>query len=69
MSCLHLLSTAGDGNHRAALVARIVFLRLNGSEPKAYGPEWVALTLAVVAGAIDRDEATERLRRLLPRVK
>jgi death-on-curing protein len=58
-----------DGNKRAALGACIVFLRLNGIEPKADGPDWEALTLAVAASAIDRDEATERLRRLLPKVK
>ena len=54
-----------DGNKRAALGAGIVFLRLNGVEPKADGPEWEELILAVAAGAIDRDETTVRLRRLL----
>ena len=56
-----------DGNKRAALGACIVFLRLNGTEPKADGPEWEELTQAVAAGAIDRDETAERLRKLLPR--
>ena len=56
-----------DGNKRAALGACIVFLRLNGIEPKADGPEWEELTLAVATGAIDRDETTKRLRKLLPR--
>lgn len=56
-----------DGNKRAALAACIVFLRLNGVEPRADGPEWEALTLAVAEGAIDRDETTARLRRLLPK--
>lgn len=55
-----------DGNKRAALGACIVFLRLNGIEPKADGPEWEKLTLAVAASALDRDEATARLRKLLP---
>jgi death-on-curing protein len=55
-----------DGNKRTALGACIVFLRLNGVEPKADGPEWEELTLAVAASAIDRVEATRRLRRLLP---
>jgi death-on-curing protein len=55
-----------DGNKRAALGACIVFLRLNGIEPKADGPEWEELTLAVAAGRLDRDEATMRLRKLLP---
>jgi death-on-curing protein len=54
-----------DGNKRAALGACIVFLRLNGIEPKPDGPEWEELTLAVAASAIDRDESTRRLRKLL----
>lgn len=54
-----------DGNKRAALGAGIVFLRLNGIKPKADGPEWEALTLAVAAGEIERDEVTVRLRKLL----
>jgi death-on-curing protein len=54
-----------DGNKRAALGACIVFLRLNGTEPSPDGPEWEELTLAVAASAIDRDEATARLRKLL----
>ena len=56
-----------DGNKRAALGACIVFLRLNGIEPKADGPEWEELTLAVAASEIDRDEATRRLRKILPK--
>ena len=56
-----------DGNKRTALGACIVFLRLNGIEPQADGPEWEALTLAVAASDIDRDEATKRLRKLLPK--
>lgn len=56
-----------DGNKRAALGACIVFLRLNGIEPKADGAEWEELTLAVAASVIDRDETTERLRKLLPK--
>lgn len=55
-----------DGNKRTALGACIVFLRLNGIEPKADGPDWEELVLAVAASAIDRDETTARLRRLLP---
>jgi len=54
-----------DGNKRAALGACIVFLRLNGQEPKPDGPEWEELTLAVAAGRLDRAEATERLRKLV----
>jgi death-on-curing protein len=55
-----------DGNKRAALGSCIVFLRLNGIDPEADGPEWEELTMAVAASAIDRDETTSRLRRLLP---
>ena len=56
-----------DGNKRTALGACLVFLRLNGIQPRADGPEWEELTLAVAASAIDRDEATRRLRKLLPK--
>jgi len=58
-----------DGNKRAALGACIVFLRLNGIEPRSDGPEWEALALAVAASAIDRDETTMRLRKLSPETK
>lgn len=54
-----------DGNKRTALGACIVFLRLNGVEPMADGPEWEQLTLAIAAGEIDRDETTRFLRKLL----
>jgi death-on-curing protein len=56
-----------DGNKRTALGACIVFLRLNGFNPKADGPEWEELTLAVASSAIDRDEATAQLQKLLPK--
>jgi death-on-curing protein len=56
-----------DGNKRAALGACIVFLRLNGIEPSPDGPEWEDLTLAVASSALDRDEATVRLRKLPPK--
>jgi len=58
-----------DGNKRAALGACIVFLRLNGIEPRSDGPEWEELALAVAASAIDRDETTTRLRKLSPETK
>ena len=58
-----------DGNECAALGACIVFLRLNGVEPKPDGPEWEELTLALAASSIDRDETTARLRKLLPKTK
>lgn len=56
-----------DGNQRAALGACLVFLRLNDLEPKPDGPAWEELTLAVAASVLDRDEATQRLRALVPR--
>ena len=56
-----------DGNKRAALGACIVFLRLNGIEPRADGPEWEELTLAAASSALDRAETTARLRKLLPK--
>jgi len=42
------------------------FLRLDGVEPKTGGPEWEKLALAVAASTADRDEATQRWRKLLP---
>jgi death-on-curing protein len=56
-----------DGNKRVALGACLVFLRLNGIETRADGPEWEELILDVAASAIDRTEATARLRKLLPK--
>jgi len=58
-----------DGNKRAALGACVVFLRLNGIEPKTDGPAWEELTMAVAASEIDRNETTRRLRKLLPERK
>ncbi len=54
-----------DGNKRAALGACLVFLRLNGVEPKEDGPEWEQLTLDVASSALDREQTTARLRKLL----
>ncbi len=56
-----------DGNKRTALGACIVFLRVNGIQPKPDAPEWEELTVAVASNAIDRDKATKRLRKLLPK--
>jgi death-on-curing protein len=53
-----------DGNKRTALGACLVFLRLNGLKTSPDGPEWEELTLAVAASVLDREEATERLRKL-----
>ena len=55
-----------DGNKRAALGSCIVFLRLNGVEPRPDGPEWEELVLAIAASSLDREQATIRLRKLLP---
>ena len=55
-----------DGNKRAALGSCIVFFRLNGIEPKPDGPEWEELVLAIASGNLDREQATMRLRELLP---
>jgi death-on-curing protein len=54
-----------DGNKRTSLVACLVFLQLNGIEPKEDRPEWEQLTLDVAASALDRERATARLRKLL----
>jgi death-on-curing protein len=54
-----------DGNKRAALGACLVFLRSNGIEPKEDGPEWEQLTMDVASSALDREQTTARLRKLL----
>jgi len=54
-----------DGNKRVALGACLVFLRLNGLEPRPDGPEWEALTLDVAASRLDRADTTARLRELV----
>ena len=58
-----------DGNKRAALGACLVFLRLNDIAANPDGPEWEELVFAIAAGNLDRDHATERLRRMLPKEK
>jgi death-on-curing protein len=58
-----------DGNKRTALGACLVFLRLNGVEPKPDSVKWESLTFAIAAAQLDRDEATKHLRLLLPKVK
>ncbi len=54
-----------DGNKRTALGACLVFLRLNGVEPKPDGPDWETLTMAVASSTINRAETTRRFRKLL----
>ena len=58
-----------DGNKRVSMTAAIVFLRLNGIEPAPDGPEWEALVLDVAASRLDREQATARLRALVPKPK
>jgi death on curing protein len=56
-----------DGNKRTAMIAAIVFLRLNGIEPLPDSAEWENLMLDVAASKIDRAITTQRLRKLLKR--
>jgi death on curing protein len=54
-----------DGNKRTAMMAAIIFLRLNGVEPLPDSDEWEEFLLEVAASKIDRDATTRRLRKLL----
>jgi death-on-curing protein len=54
-----------DGNKRTAMMAAIVFLRLNGIEPKPDSQQWERLMLDVASSRITRDETTRQLRKLL----
>lgn len=54
-----------DGNKRTAMMAAIVFLRLNEIEPSSDSAEWEKLMLDVASSRITRDETTRRLRKLL----
>lgn len=56
-----------DGNKRTALMAAIIFLRLNGLEPLPDSDDWEKLMLEVAASKLDRDATTRRLRKLLKR--
>jgi death-on-curing protein len=56
-----------DGNKRTAMMAAIVFLRLNRIEPQADSNHWEKLMLDVAASKLDRDATTRRLRKLLKR--
>jgi prophage maintenance system killer protein len=47
------------------LGACLVFLQLNGFTPAPDSDDWENLTLAVAAGALAREEVTERLRALV----
>lgn len=56
-----------DGNKRVALGACLVFLRLNDLEPPPDGEEWEELTMAIAFNQLDREQTTERLRKVLKR--
>ena len=58
-----------DGNKRTAMMAAIVFLRLNGIEPLPDSAKWERLMLVVAASEVDRDETTRRLRKLRHRTR
>jgi death-on-curing protein len=54
-----------DGNKRTAMMAAIVFLRLNGIDTLPDSGTWEQLMLDVAASKIDRDATTRRLRKLV----
>jgi death-on-curing protein len=56
-----------DGNKRTAMMAAIVFLRLNGIEPLPDSAEWEKLMLDVAGSKIDRTTTTQRLVKLVER--
>jgi death-on-curing protein len=51
-----------DGNKRLALLATVVFLRINGYWLALTDDEAFDLTLAVAAGQLDAEEIEKRLR-------
>lgn len=60
-----------DGNKRVALATCLVFLEQNGvlledDLPSRNVDAWEALVLDIAASRLDRDQATQRLRALLP---
>jgi len=56
-----------DGNKRAALATCLVFLSENGLLPNEEldTDAWEAFTLDVAASVLDREQSTERLKRLV----
>jgi death on curing protein len=56
-----------DGNKRTAMMAAIVFLRLNEIEPLPDSGNWEKLMLDVAANKLDRATTTRSLRKLLKR--
>lgn len=59
LACNHALL---DGNKRLALLATVVFLRINGYRLALPDDEAFDLTLAVAAGQLDSEEIEKRLR-------
>ena len=62
---LHSLTrnhTLVDGNKRLGWLATVVFLDLNGSEPRLRDDEAFQLVMDVAAGAADVEEIADRLR-------
>lgn len=53
-----------DGNKRTAMGAAIVFLRLNGVEPAPDSEAWERLVLDVASSKLEREQTTQRLRKL-----
>lgn len=51
-----------DGDKRLALLATVVFLRINGNVLDLTDDEVFALTMSVAAGRLDADEIGKRLR-------
>ncbi len=58
-----------DGNKRTAMMAAIVFLRLNGIESAPDSGRWERLMLDVAEGKVERQETTERLRKLVKKLE
>jgi death on curing protein len=59
LACNHALV---DGNKRLALLATVVFLRINGHTLDLTDDEAFELTVSVAAGELDADRIQERLR-------
>ena len=56
-----------DGNKRTAMMAALVFLRLNGVEPLPDSGKWEKFVLDLAGSKLDRDATTRQLRKLLKR--
>lgn len=56
-----------DGNKRTAMMAAIVFLRLNGIKPLPDSQKWEKLMLDVAANKLDRAMTSQHLGKLLKR--